>query len=222
MLPPKSGASSELNYCLQLANKKKYEETINCLEAFKSRHPGSEASAEADLLIADSYFRDKDYLLAGESYRAFLEEHPSHPKSDYAYYKGGLSYLNEVPKKIGRDQQYLDLAVKNLEYLVNFFPNSPYHRLGSELYRQARTKQAKKNFYIGRFYYKYGEYRASIPRFVEVVNHYPGLGFDEKSLYYAVVAYNKLNLKEQAQKALSFFEERYPQSSWLKKAKGRT
>lgn len=218
-IPPATGAGAELNWCLQLAAKKKYDQTINCLEAFKSRHPSSDEAAEADLMIGDSYFRQKEYLLAAETYKEFLKEYPYHPKADYAYYKSGLSYLNETPKSVGRDQQYLDLAVKSFELLVNYFPNSPYYRIGSEYYTQARTKQAKKNYRIGRFYYKYKEYRASLPRFEEIVRKYPGLGFDEKSFYYMTLACIKLNKLDEARQVAAVFEQRFPESSLLKRVK---
>src|SRR3989338_4850188 len=113
--PAPQGENAELNYCLQMAQKKKYEETVNCLEAFKSRHPSSPGAQEADLIIADNYFRKKDYLLAAETYQDFIKNNPYHSKADYAYYKSGISYLKNTPKAVGRDQQYLDLAVKNFE-----------------------------------------------------------------------------------------------------------
>ncbi len=219
-LPPKGGAEAELAWCMQMASKKKYEDTINCLEAFKSRNRANGQAAEAELLIADSYFRKKDYLLAAESYKAFIQDYPSHPKSDYAYYKCGLSFFSQTPKPIGRDQEYLEAASKSLESVVSYFPNSPYYQLASELYNKARRKQALKTFSIARFYYKYGEYRAAVPRFADVINTYPGLGYDEQSLYYVIVSYKKLNLKEQALQALTLLEQNFPQSPWLKKAKG--
>lgn len=219
MGPSAGGADMELKRCLALASKKKYEETINCLEAYKSRYRGTASAAEADLMIADSHFRKKDYLVAAETYRIFLEEHPGHPKSDYAYYKGGLAYVEQSPKQIARDQQYLELALKNLSNVVNYFQGSPYYDLARKEYQTTLGKIARKSYDIGRFYYKSGEYRASIPRFIEVVNQYSGSGYDEQSLYYVVSAYKKLSLNEQAQKTVAFFQEKYPNSPWLKKAK---
>ena len=220
MKPITGGADAELKRCLALANQKKYEETINCLEAYKSRYRGTDAEAEADLMIADSHFRKKDYLLAAETYRSFLEDFPGHPKSDYAYYKGGLAYLKQSPKQIARDQQYLELALKNLSNVVNYYPGSPYYQLAGQAYQNTLARMARKNYNTGRFYYKYGEYRASIPRFIDTVNNYTGSGYDERSLYYVVSAYKKLKLLDQAQKTVAFFEEKYPNSPWLKKAKG--
>lgn len=215
-----SGAAAELKHCLQLSAQKKQTEAVNCLEAFKSRYPDSEAAAEADLLIADSYFRKKDYLLAAESYNDFIKEYPHAPKLDYAYYKAAQSYFLDTPKVIGRDQQYLDLAAQNLSLLIDAFPSSPYYKLAQQFALQVRTKQAKKDYSIAKFYYNFKEYRACVPRFAEIVDKYGGTIYDPPSFYYSIVAYKKLKEKEKARGALNLFEQRYPKSRWLHRARG--
>lgn len=219
--PPVADADAELNYCMQLSAKKKYEEAVECLEIYKSRHRADNRVADADLLIADSYFRRKEYLLAAETYKQFLEHYPMHPKADYAYYKTGLAYLEDTPKAIDRDQQYLDVAAQNFSVVPKYFPGSPYARLAEQKYAEARNKQARRHFYVAHFYYKYGEYKASIPRFVTIIDEYHGLGLDEKSFYYLTQACVKTKEIEKARQVVSAFEQRYPQSPWLKKAKGR-
>lgn len=218
-LPAPQGEAAELNYCIQLSQKKKMEETVNCLEAFKSRHPNSEKASEADLIIADNYFKKKDYLMAAETYQDFIKENPYHSKVDYAYYKSGVSYLKEAPKTVGRDQKYLDLSVKNFELLIRYFPNSTYNKLAEKLYVAGRSKEAKKQFNIARFYYRYSQYKACLPRFTEVLTHYSQLGYDEKSFYYLINAYKKLKNPEAVKEAIALFEEKHPQSKWLKKVK---
>ncbi|MBI4410884.1 MAG: outer membrane protein assembly factor BamD [Deltaproteobacteria bacterium] len=219
--PPTADADAELNYCLKLSAKKKYEEAVECLEIYKSRHRADSRAADADLLIGDSYFRQKEYLLAAETYKQFLERYPSHPKADYAYYKTGLAYLEDTPKAIDRDQQYLQSAVQSFAIVPKYFPGSPYAKLAEQKYAEARSKQARRHFYVARFYYKYGEYKASIPRFVTIIDEYPKSGLDEKSFYYLTLSCVKTNEMDKARQVVSAFEQRYPESPWLKKAKGK-
>jgi len=218
--PRASGAEGELERCLKLSTKKKHTKAVECLEVFKSRYPSAASSADADLLIAENYFLNKEYLVAAESFRAFLERYPNHPKSDYAYLRSGLSYLHETPKSIDRDLNYLDTATRNLEMVVRYYPNSPHYPMALREYQKARAKQAAKHFYVGKFYYRYGEYLASIPRFVDIVRNYEGLGFDEKSFYYLVTALAKTGQPDKAREVITVFESRHPQSAFLKKAKG--
>lgn len=218
--PPTGGVDTELQRCLKLSTRKKYEETVECLEVFKSRYPSGGRAAEADLLLADSYMRKKDYLLAVEAYQEFIKQYPIHPKRDYAYYKAGLAYIEASPKAIDREQPHLDAAAKSFGTVVQYFPDSPYASVSELAYRQARTRQASKSYYVARHYYKDGEYLAAIPRFGEIVSEYPHLGFDEKSFYYLIKAYGKIGQKDHAQSALSLFAERYPKSPYLKSVRG--
>lgn len=215
------GPDAEINRCLRLSASKKYEKAVECLEVFKSRYPGGNQAAEADLMIADSYFKRKEYLLAAETYQEFIRRYPFHPKQDYAYHRSGLAYLHETPKTVDRDQQYVDLAEKNFALVINFFPQSPYASVAAQQYALTRQKQAKKNYYVGRFYYKYGEYLASIPRFGEIIDQYPGLGYDEKSFYYLITAFLKTNQKDKAAQVFQLFEARHPKSSFVKDLRGK-
>lgn len=91
-------------------------------------------------------------------------------------------------------------------------------KLGSrEKWRGVREKIAKRHFYVGRFYYRTGEYLSAIPRFQEVVTNYSGLGLDERALYLLGDSYVRLSEKERALDILSVFEKHFPESSYRKK-----
>lgn len=202
--------------CHVLSEQKDYEKANECFEILKSRFAGSRASTEADLEIGDNYFRKKDYLLAAETYLAFVKLHPSHEQIGYAYYRAGLSYLREAPKAIDRDQQYLKEAIHYLE-LASGYTTGELKDVSLEKLREARVRIAKRHFYIGRFYHRTGEYLAAIPRFEEVVTQFSGLGFDERALYLLGDSYRRLNDKEKGLEILSVFEQHFPQSAYRKK-----
>lgn len=207
----------DMSACLELAKKKKHDQAIQCFEAYKSRHFGSASAAIADLAVADTYFLKKNYLVAAEAYQIFIETNPAHEKVPYAYYKAGLSYLNETPKDIDRDQNYLDSAVSFLEIVLKYYPHTPYAGMAKVYHDKARLKKARKHFYIGRFYFKNREYLAAIPRFQMIVMDYSKLGLDEKSFFYLVKSYVRTSQKELAMQYLDVFKEHYPQSKFVKK-----
>lgn len=211
---------SGVNECLALGKKNKYEDAINCLEALKSRNVGQENSVSAELALADVYFLKKDFTVAAESYNTFIQEHPSHPKVPYAYYKSGLSYMRAMPKTIDRDQAQLDNAVKALGAVVNYYPGSPYTAEATVAYKQALLNQAKKHFYIGRFYYRYHEYLAAIPRFEAVITDYTNLGLDEQSFYYLIASLKRTKQDALAARYFDVFKQHYPNSSYVKKVAG--
>ncbi len=200
--------------CHALTEKGDRDEAIKCLELLKSRFGGTSASFEADLEIADNYFRKGEYLLASETYLAFVKLHPTHEKIGYAYYRIGLCYLKESPKAVDRDQEYLDDAIRYFEFAMNV---PSVKDVAKEKWREARTRVARRHFYIGRFYYRTHEYVSAIPRFNEVVTNYSGLGLDERALYLMGDSYRRLTEKERVLEILSVFDQHFPQSPYRKK-----
>lgn len=214
----RNNPDKELQKCMKLSEKKQFEEAVECLEIFKSRFPRTEYSRMAEIAIADNYFQNKEYLLAADAYNLFIRLHPTSPKSDYAYYRLGLSYLKETPKAIDRDQQYLDEAVQYLRLTLMSFPNSPYKEAATEALKDARNRVAARIYYIGNFYYRTGEYRAAIPRFLDIVNDYSETDVVPITLYKLVLSTSKINRIDDAKLFFSKLNIEYPTSEWTKKS----
>ncbi len=208
----------ELEQCLRLFAKHKYDDSVQCLEIFKSRYPDSRLSEEAELLIGDSYFAKKEYLLAAESYAVFLRLHPLHAKAAYAHYRIGISYFREAPKAYDRDQSYVFEAIDHLRTAIRRYPRSEYTGLSKAALREARLRIAELNFYIGRFYYRTGQYISCIPRFWTVAEEFPDSGIGDKALYMIVRASIKLDRIESAKDAFTQLASRYPSSKFVKEA----
>ncbi len=202
--------------CVQLSTRKKFQQAIDCLEIFKSRFSNTPYVLDAELRIADAYFRKKEYLLAAETYQLFTKLHPTSPKLDYAYYRMGLAYLHDTPKQIDRDQENLPAAVEAFAIVFNQFPDSPYAKMSKIKHDEARRLIAKRHLYIGKFYYKSGEYRAAIPRFEEIFNKFSGLGLDESALYYIATSYWRLGLTDEAKLVAELMKSKFPKSSKTK------
>lgn len=212
-----SAASGEDAYeeCQKLSDEKDYDRANECLEVLKSRFGGN-ATAEADLAIADNHFRKGEYLLASEAYIAFTKLHPAHDRIGYAYYKIGLCYLKENPKAVDRDQKYLETAIQYFELALNRV-SGDLREIVLVKWQEARMRIAKRHFYVGRFYHRTGEYIAAVPRFQEIVTNYTGLGLDEQSLYLMGDSYVRLKERERALEILGVFEQHFPNSKYRKK-----
>ena len=150
--------------CLRLSEKKHFEEAVECLEIFKSRFPESTYAVDAELQIADNYYNKKDWLLAAESYKLYARLHPNSDKLDYAYYRSGLAYEKLLPKGVDRDLSNLPDSEEAFATVFRRFPESPYAEESQAHYDAIKGRGAKKNMYVGKFYYKRSEYRAAIPR----------------------------------------------------------
>lgn len=208
----------EFKQCIDYSKKKKYEEANECLEIFRSRFPDSKWAKEAQLLIGDIFFKQKEYLSAAAAYNSFIKLQAGHPQIDYAYYRLGLSYLKQSPKAIDRDQLYLDDAERYLYFLLQSFPLSTYHDLAKKAFEEVRLKKAKRVYYIANFYFRTGEYKAAIPRFEEIISNYPQSKLIEKSLYRLVIAQSELLQMEEAKEVYSRLVTLYPDSRYSRRA----
>jgi len=216
----KGDPENEFKECMRLSTKGNFEDSIQCFEMFKARYPQTAEGQEAELKIGDAQFQKKEYLLAAESYMAFLRLYPTHPKADYAHYRAGVSYYKESPKAIDRDQGYLDDAIKQLATVLQRYPNSAYADLARATFNLAVNRIAKRYYYIGNFYFKTGQYLAAIPRLREVAADFPESGLAELSLYKVIEAELELGRFEDAKAAFSDLSIKYPGSKYTKKAEG--
>ncbi len=206
-----------IDKCLKLSEKKRFQEAVECFEIFKSRYPESTHALDAELRIADTYFQNKEWLLAGESYSLYAKLHPSSEKLDYAYYRAGLAYEKQLPKNIDRDLTYLNNAEESFSTVFRQFPDSPYSKLAQAKFDEIRGRSARKNMYVAKFYYRFGEYRAAIPRYLTILQDFPGLGFDEEALYRLALSYKKLGMLDKAQAAGELMKEKFPESKKTRK-----
>lgn len=210
--------NDEFRQCLRLSSKGRFEDSVQCLEMFKARYPQTPLGQEAELKIGDAYFAKKDYLLAAESYLAFLRLHPRSRRADYAHFRIGMAYFKESPKAIDRDQEYLESAIEQLRIVVNYYSNSSYRGLAGVTLHKALQRVARRTYYIGKFYYRTGEYIACIPRFLEVARKYPDSGLADKALYRAIEASLKLDRLNEAKNAFSSLATDFPDSKYTKAA----
>lgn len=204
--------------CVQLSTKKKFQESIDCLEIFKTRFPNTDYALQAELKVGDAYFLKKEYLLAAETYQFFTKLHPDSDKLDYAFYRIGMSYLKATSPKIDRDQEHLPKAIDSFAIVLSQFPSSTYYKQAKFYHDQARRMVAKRVMYIGDFYYQWGEYRAAAPRYEEVFKVYGGLGLDQKALYYAALCYHKLGKDDMAVQYAEILKAKFPTGKYTKKA----
>lgn len=213
----RSGQNAQIEDCEKKLNSKKYADAVACFEAYRSISFGENSSADASLGIADAYFLKKEYLVAAESYQMFIKTNPNHPKLDYAYYRMGLSYFKADPKTIDRDHQYLNRAIEAFTNFSKFFPDSAYAQMAQDYAQKARYKAAAKEFYIGRFYFRFKQYLSAVERFENVISLYANAGFDEQSFYYLTQALKKTNQQDLANEYFEVFKKHYPNSPYVKK-----
>lgn len=173
--------------------------------------------AQALLKKADRLFKEKDYIGAIQEHRRFLELHPIHKSAAYSQYRIGLAYFKQI-RSIDRDIEPVQKSLSALETLLKDYPKSEYSEDAGEKIKVCREKLAEREFYIGKFYLKKGDYPAAIDRFSNILKEYIDTGVVEKATYHLGMAYSSSGEEERAIEVLQNLLTRYPDTRFKKGA----
>lgn len=196
-----------------------YEDAITDFEKLRNTYPFSKFAIEAEIKIADALFAKKEYAEAADSYRTFAKLHPKHEQVDYATYHVGLSLFLEAPKSIDRDQASTEKALEELRTFVTQFPESKYADDAAKRIGQGRDRLAAKELYVGRYYVKHDEYKASLGRLRTVLSKYPDTSSVEEATFLLGKSLQKTKQHDEARTVLTGFLEKYPSSDFSREAR---
>ena len=197
----------------------RYDEAITQYMSVKNKHPYSKFSLEAELRVADIYFKQENYIEAESAYKLFKEFHPRHPKIDYVTFQLAMSYYRQLPKTPDRDLSLADKAISLFTEVIQSFPRSKYVAQAKKNKTECRKKLANKELYIADFYYIRDMYLSALGRFKYLLRNFPRLGFEPKALYGAAVSSYKIKELEKARSYYKRLVSRYPDSQQAKKIK---
>lgn len=195
-----------------------YEDAIAAFQELNAKYPVSEYTVQAKLRIADSYYKDENYPEAISAYREFEKLHPTNENLPYAIFQTGMSYFNQM-LTIDRDQTPTMNAAAEFARFLSRFPDSQYADEAKKNQGTARNNLAENEFYVARFYFKKGNYKAALERFDAVRSKYPEFAGMDKVLFYAAKAYIEIDEKDKAKALLEKLSNDYPLSSYTNKAK---
>lgn len=166
----------------------RYEEAIRRYSEVRAKFPYSTQAVDAELAVADVYYKQESYPEAQAAYQSFRDLHPKHAKVPYVTFRYALSLFMQVPETIDRDLGIAPEAVLAFSDLIRKFPQSEYVKESQEKRTELIKKLAEKEIYIGDFYFRKKMYKSSVGRFETAASEYLGLGFDEKILARLVIS----------------------------------
>jgi outer membrane protein assembly factor BamD len=175
-----------------------YEIALNRLGEFKTKFPYSSLSLEAELLIANSYYELGRYGEAVVSYEQFIKLHPKHPQVAYAQFRIGLSYWEQAPKEVDREQDLSAKAITEWDKLLELHPQSEYVSQAKELSLKGRRRIAESHEFIAKFYCRQNIWHACAHRYIALAEAYNGTFPDlvKNALVEAAYALEKLAVEK--------------------------
>lgn len=152
-------------------NKKRY---IKAQELFNTVVIGAshtDLGDDALYFLGESYFRNKEYILASADFDKLIRRMPFSPFVERARYRICQSYLAESPKYY-HDQTYTDKALSKYQEFLDDYPQSEHRMEAQETIQKLRNKLAKKAFETGVLYIKLHEFKSAKLAFSQITEYY--------------------------------------------------
>jgi outer membrane protein assembly factor BamD len=124
-----------------------------------------------------------------------------------------MCYYEQISHE-GLDAENSNLALENLNQVINRFPDSKYAKDSYQKIILVKSNLAAKNMTIGRFYQKDKKYTAALNRYKIVVNNFDETKFIPEALYRISEIYYSIGMIEDAKKTAAILGYNYPKSEW--------
>ncbi len=169
--------------------RKKNFQSQELYKAFLLRHPGNARSDHVQFMLAESYYEDKEYALAGVEYRILVSNYGYSDYVDDAYFKEALCLYYEAPR-VELDQTRTREALNKLQTFVRIFPTSPLIPDVQRYIAEIREKLAEKDLKNAIFYIDARRFDAALIYLDKVIDNYPD------NDYWAMALYHKATILE--------------------------
>ena len=139
-------------------------------------------------MLAESYFKNKQYLLAASEYERFISYYPQDERRQEVEFKRALSYYQQSPR-YRLDQGPTMRAIELFQLFNNNYPNSPFIEESAQKIDELRNKLARKTYESGQFYLRTLRYKAATIYFDQTIDLYPETRWAESALLKIIETY---------------------------------
>lgn len=174
-----------------------------------------EKTFDANTLIkrAEHYYSKEEYVSAIGEYQRFLDLHPIHRLAPLARFRIALCYYHQI-RTIDRDIEPIQKSLAVFENIVAEAPQSLYAQRSAPYIVELKERLAKREYYIGAFYYKKEAYPAAIARLDNLIKSYPNASSVPDALYYLGDSFHKTGQPEKAREYFTRLLEKNPDSPY--------
>lgn len=168
----------------------KYAKAIRLFEQIAPAYRGKPQAEKMFYMFAQSYYKTKQFYLAGYQFESFASNYPRSEKVQEAAYLGAKCYSTLSPV-YSLDQVDTFKAIDKLQNFIDNYPNSEYLPEANATMRTLNEKIEKKVYLNAIGYNKIMDYKSALISLENFIADYPGTAYKEKALYYRLdSAYN--------------------------------
>lgn len=205
--------------------KEDYHRALLLLDELMIYYRGTDTSEKINYYYAYCYYGQADYIQAGYYFLKFTDMFPASVYSEECLYMSAYCQYLFSPEYSLDQTMSLD-AVRQLQYFIDRYPNSPRITDCNKLIDEIRQKLETKAFQIAKLYYNTESYQAAVVAFKNLLKEYPDTEYREEAYFYIVESSYKYALQSVERKkgdrlllavdAYNAFMAIFPQSKYVK------
>lgn len=202
-----------------------YQKAIQILSAIDSRFPFGAISHQVQLDLIYAYYKSGDGDQGVALTDRFLRLNPNHPNIDYVYYMRALinqsSETNLFQDLAGIDRTDRDPtasreAFSDFGKILELYPNSKYAADSRKRMIEIKSRLAKYELAVARYYIKREAYASAANRGRYIVEYFSPSPEIEEALEIMITSYDKLGLDDLKRNAKQVLAANYPQNSLVR------
>ncbi|WP_223551802.1 outer membrane protein assembly factor BamD [Aestuariivivens sp. NBU2969] len=176
----------------ELYNAGKYEKANRLFAQIVPNYRGKPQAEKLMYLYSNSFYRMRDYYVAGYQFERFASSYPESEKLEEASFLSAKSYYMLSPV-YSKDQTDTVEAIEKLQNFINLFPESEYLDEANKLVKELEFKLEQKAFSIAMKYAEIApgytfDFDAAIKSFDNFIYEFPGSVLREDAMYFRLDA----------------------------------
>lgn len=196
-----------------------YSTAIISLETLESRFPFGRYAEQAQAELIYAYYMNSQFEASESAAQRFINLHPRHSHTGYAYYMKGLASFTDDAGLFTRyfqsdlAKREVIMAQKSFDELSDFitrYPDSKYVPHAKQRMIYLRNLLAEHEIYVAQFYMKRGAYLAAVGRAKYVIEHLPNTPQTPYALSILIEAYEILEYPELRDINLKILNSNFP------------
>ena len=196
-----------------------YSTAIMSLEALESRFPFGRYAEQAQAELIYAYYMNSQFEASQSAAERFINLHPRHSHTGYAYYMKGLAAFTDDSGLFSRyfqsdlEKREVVMAQTSFDELSEFisrYPQSNYVSHAKQRMIYLKNLLAKHEMYVADFYLQRGAYLAAIGRSKYGIEHLPNTPQTPYALSILVEAYDLLGYEDLKKRNLNILTSNYP------------
>jgi outer membrane protein assembly factor BamD len=197
--------------------KRHWDKAVLELQKLILNYPGVNFIDSAQYLLGMTYYNQKEYPSAINEFNRILTSFPTSSLGDDAAFKV-VECDFEMSPKAELDQSHTQKALDELKNFLDDYPLSDKREEAQKLFKECRTKLAKKVYKGGYLYYRMRRYDAASLYFERVLDEYHDTEWSKLAQFCLAEALYKEKKYDQAKEEYQKFIQDFPQDMLTKKA----